>query len=214
MVKRAEARDRNLRPRSARGRTMSTPLRLVRRKDPPPPGDARANSDKPEGISDEALVLKAQAGDRWAEDALMRRHLRDTARLVARLLGSHQDVDDIVQDTFLAAFVQMGGLRKPSAFRGWVLRIAVNKTRKVIRKRRFLRKLGLDRGGRDAELEVLADDWVDPEVRAELRIVDEVLRELPVEQRIAWMLRYVEGHTVVEVGRLCNCSESSAKRMI
>jgi RNA polymerase sigma-70 factor (ECF subfamily) len=144
----------------------------------------------------------------------MRRHAREVARVSARLLGSHQDVEDVVQDTFLAAFEQLERLREPSVFRGWVLRIAVNKTRRVIRKRQFLRSLGLYRSENDAALAVLADDGVSPEVRAELRVIDEVIQHLPADQRIAWMLRYVEGHTVRDVSRLCSCSMATANRRI
>lgn len=177
----------------------------------------RESSSPPEvmpNISDAALVKSSQEGDRWAEDVLVRRYAHEVARLVARLLGSHDDVDDIVQDTFLAAFEQIGRLNKPEAFRGWVLSIAVNLTRLTIRKKRFLRTFGLDSSNDDAKLEALALEGVGADVRAELAVLDEVLNRLPSKQRIAWMLRYVEGHTVRDVARLCGCSPATTKRWL
>ena len=44
--------------------------------------------------------------------------------------------------------------------------------------------------------------------------VDRVLATLPANQRIAWMLRYVEGHTVRDVSRLCSCSLTTIKRRL
>jgi RNA polymerase sigma-70 factor (ECF subfamily) len=195
-------------------KAMIVPLRQVPPVSKGENAGRRAAQGEAESISDVALIDRALDGDRWAEGALMRRHVREVARVVARLLGTHQDVEDVVQDTFLAAFEQLDRLREPSVFRGWVLRIAVNKTRRVIRKRRFLRALGLDRSDGDAELAALADESVGPEVRAELRVLDEVIRDLPAQQRIAWMLRYVEGHTVRDVSRLCCCSMATANRRI
>lgn len=165
-------------------------------------------------ISDEDLVLRARDRDRWAQNTLARRYVHEIARVVARLMGRHDEVDDLVQDTFLAAFEQLDTIQNPAAFRGWILRIAIYKTRNAIRKHRLLRTLGLDRGTQDATLEELAHDHLSPDIRIELAAVDEVLTKLPVNQRIAWLLRYIEGHTVRDVSDLCGCSLATAKRRL
>jgi RNA polymerase sigma-70 factor, ECF subfamily len=173
-----------------------------------------ASEPKQPGIEDSDLVSKARDGDHAAENALARRYVPEVARVVARLLGSHDEVDDIVQDTFLDAFSQLGRLQKTSAFRGWILRIAINKTRNVIRNRRLLRTLGLDRRENDASLESIAHDHLSEEMLIELAAADAVLHRLPVELRIAWLLRHIEGHTIRDVSRLCNCSLATAKRRL
>jgi RNA polymerase sigma-70 factor (ECF subfamily) len=160
------------------------------------------------------LVERAQAGERWAKETLVRRHMKEVGRLVSYLLESNSDVDDVVQDTFLAALSGLEGLREPAAFRGWLLRIAINTSRRSIRKRRFLRGLGLDRGAEAAVLESFADEGVGPEARAELVALDRVLSRMPSDQRIAWILRYVEGHTVRDVSRLCQSSLATTKRRL
>ncbi len=55
-------------------------------------------------IDDAGLVERARSGDRWVENALVRRHGHEVERVIARLLGSHDDVHDLAQETFLAAF--------------------------------------------------------------------------------------------------------------
>jgi RNA polymerase sigma-70 factor, ECF subfamily len=167
-----------------------------------------------QAIDDAGLVERARAGDRWAEDALVRRHGREVARLIARLLGSHDEVHDLAQDTFLAAFEQLDGLREPAVFRGWLLRIAVNKARRQLRRKQLMRRFGLDQSTPDATLEAIAAEGVGPEVRLELMELDRALSALPADLRIAWMLRYVEGHTVRDVSRLCSCSLTTIKRRL
>ncbi len=159
-------------------------------------------------------MRRAVAGDAWAEDALYRRHARPIAGLVARLLGSKQDAEDVVHDAFVHAFQKLDRLREPDAFRGWLSRIAITQVRRVIRRRRLARSLGLLPLGDDAALEQLASSVVSPEVRAELAVVDGILRRLPTNDRIAWMLRVVEGHRLEEVAELSGCSLATAKRRI
>ena len=165
-------------------------------------------------ITDAALVNDALAGDQWSKDALVRRHARELVQRVTRLLGSSRGVEDVCQDTFLAAFERLVQLKEPAAFRGWLLRIAINKVRRVIRRRSLLRRLGLDRPVPDATLEALLCEGVGPEVRAEFAELDRALATLPAEQKIAWMLRYVEGHTVRDVARLCGVSLTTTKRRL
>lgn len=165
-------------------------------------------------IDDADLVERAREGSTWAKDALVRRYLREISRLVAHLLGSRQEADDIVQDTFVAALTSLDDLREPAVFRGWLIRIAINKTRKAIRKRKLLRRLGFHNDNQDATLESLADSGTSQEMRDRLATVDSILDTLSTEVRVAWMLRYVEGHTIRDVARLCQCSLATTKRRI
>lgn len=172
----------------------------------------KKGKEKP--ISDADLVHRVREGDKSAENILSRRYVREVGRMVSRLLGSYQDVDDVVQDTFLIAFESIDKLREPSVFRGWILRIAINRSRRVIRKKRFLRTFGLDASVPDATLEELAQDRVSQKFRDELIALDQVLARLPTEQRIAWTLKNIEGHTIRDVSRLCQCSLSTIKRRL
>ena len=76
------------------------------------------------------------------------------------------------------------------------------------------RFLGLDRGQDDATLTLLAGSNTAAEARAELNRVDIVLKTLDPKDRIAWTLRYVEGESLEDVARLCECSLATAKRRI
>ncbi len=94
------------------------------------------------------------------------------------------------------------------------MRIAVNKVRRQLRRKQLLRRLGLENSTPDATLEALVAEGIGPEVRLELMELDRVLGTLPTDLRIAWMLRFVEGHTVRDVSRLCSCSPTTIKRRL
>ncbi|MFC7535125.1 sigma-70 family RNA polymerase sigma factor [Actinoplanes sp. GCM10030250] len=72
-----------------------------------------------------SMVLAARAGDRQAAEALIAAHLPLLYRVVGRALGSHADVDDVVQETVLRAHRDLPSLRAPESFRSWLIAIAM-----------------------------------------------------------------------------------------
>jgi RNA polymerase sigma-70 factor, ECF subfamily len=167
-----------------------------------------------EALSDEELVRRALAGDRWGREMLYRRHAGSLLAMTVRLLANRGEAEEIVQDTFVTAFEQLGTLREPGAVRGWLGQIAVNLVRRRFRRARLMRFLGLDRGADDATLESLADPGVSTDQRAELALVDRLLRGMKPALRLAWMLRRVDGLELGEVASLCDCSLATIKRRI
>ena len=145
-----------------------------------------------------------------SDDELFRRFGPYVARIGLRLLGREADVDDLMQEVFLAAFKQRGQLRDEAAIKGWLATVAVRTARRQLRKRRLRSFVGLDSG---VGLQ-LRDERISPERRALLRRVYEVLDQIPVEHRLAWSLRYVEGEKLEAVARRCGCSLATAKRRI
>jgi RNA polymerase sigma-70 factor (ECF subfamily) len=184
------------------------------------PGTARRTADAVRlapapGLSDGDLARRIGRGDRWAEEAFYRRHLPAVHGMVRRLLATSHDADDVVQDAFATAFEIWDQLREPDRAAHWLMQIAIRKVHRRFRKKRLLKALGLDATVEDSTLALLArDDSPAGETRAELAILDRVLRELPVAERIAWMLRHVEGLALDEVAARCDCSLATAKRRI
>jgi RNA polymerase sigma-70 factor (ECF subfamily) len=165
-------------------------------------------------VEDAELVERALGGDGSAEDAIFRRHVDSIAGLSLRLLRHRADMEDVVQETFVVALEKLASLRDRAALRPWLLQIAVSLVRRRLRRRRLLGFLGLDRGEADAPLDAQASDALGPEGWAELAALERVLGQLPEDDRIAWVLRHVEGEAVEDVALACKCSPSTAKRRI
>ena len=79
---------------------------------------------------------------------------------------------------------------------------------------KLLARLGLHPSLDHLQLESLAVEDADAETRAELAELGGALAQLPTDQRLAWMLRYVEGEQLREIARLCACSLATVKRRI
>jgi RNA polymerase sigma-70 factor (ECF subfamily) len=163
---------------------------------------------------DASLVRSARRGDRWAEEALYRRHVGYIAGMVTRLLGGASEAEDVVQDTFAIGLDQIGTVREPEAIRAWFAQIAVSQVRRRLRRTKLLARLGLHPSLDHLQLESLAVEDADAETRAELAELGGALAQLPTDQRVAWMLRYVEGEPLREIARLCACSLATVKRRI
>lgn len=168
----------------------------------------------PESANDAELVRRAVTGDRWSREVLYRRHAGYLLGLAARLLANRGEAEEIVQETFLAGFERLETLREPEALRVWLGQIAVNLVRHRLRRLRLTRFLGLDRGADDATLEALAAPGLHPETCAELALLDRALGRLRSEQRIAWLLRHVDGLELTEVASVCGCSLATIKRRL
>lgn len=146
-----------------------------------------------------------------SDRALFERFAPYVARIALRLIGREAEVDDLVQEVFLAAFKQRHQVREPAAFRGWLATVTVRKARRHLARRRWKSFVGLDTAGYAPELR---DTSVSPEQRALLARVYEVLDRIPVDHRVAWTLRHVEGERLERVAERCGCSLATAKRRI
>src|SRR6187551_3339299 len=93
---------------------------------------ATLQADEP---SDGALIARWKTGDQRAATMLVERHASAVARFVASL-GERQDVEEIVQDTFVRAFASLEGFRADSALKTWLFTIARNLVRDRARGRR------------------------------------------------------------------------------
>ncbi|HMI93736.1 MAG TPA: sigma-70 family RNA polymerase sigma factor [Polyangiales bacterium] len=173
---------------------------------------ARANAGA--GAEDAALVAAALRAEPRAEEQLYRRHAPAVLAIATRLLGRSGEAEDVAQDSFVIAFERLAQLERPALFRGWVVRIAVSQVHRRFRRRKLLRALGLDRGEDDASLANLAQPSLDAETRADLARVDAALQRLPAAERVAFVLRHVEGYEHAEAAALCDCSLATIKRRL
>lgn len=164
-------------------------------------------------LSDAQLVALGCQGETQALEALYRRHAAFAIHLAARIEGSSRDVEDIAHDAFLRAFERLDDLTDRGAFRSWLGSIVVHAVRSRMRRHRLMSVLGL-KTAEPVDLDALASPDASPHVRAQIAQIYALLRTLPTDERIAWVLRCVEGHDLDTVARLTRCSLATVKRRI
>ncbi len=164
-------------------------------------------------LPDAELVVLATQGNRKAIELLYRRHAAFAIHLATRIQGSATDADDVVHDAFIKAFERLKDLSDPGAFRSWLGSIVVRDLRSKMRRGKLMKTLGLVRA-EPVDLDAVASPSASPAVRAQIAQIYALLRTQPVDDRIAWTLRAVQGHDLQTVARLTSCSLATVKRRI
>ena len=169
-------------------------------------------------LSDDALAMMARAGDLPAFNALVERYQRSVFGLCLRMLSSAPAAEDAAQETFLAAWRGLERYRGGS-FQAWILRIAGNRCRDELRKRKRRPADSLDAlHERQGERIAPADSAPSPERAAlgaeTLRAIQRGLETLPEDQRMAIILCDVQELAYDEIAQAMGTSIGTVKSRI
>ncbi|APR78356.1 RNA polymerase sigma factor RpoE [Minicystis rosea] len=169
---------------------------------------------RPAGPSDAALVVAVRANEGWAFEALYHRYADLAYGVAFRLLGSPEDAEDMLQESFIEAFAAIHRLQEPAALRSWLCSVVVRRTCKLLRRRRLLNRLGLRRREGPIDFDGLIGRGCPPDVYTELRALYGILDTMPAEVRVVLVLRRVEGATLDEIAKLTGLSLATVKRRL
>lgn len=141
--------------------------------------------------TDLELVEAFRKGDISGFNELVRRYQEKVYWIARRVVGTHDDADDVVQDVFVRMFKALKGFRGESGFYTWLYRIAMNVSLNAIRARRFKDILRYDdtteTGSEEVELPdagVLRDEYQ--------TILERAIQRLPPKQKMVFMMRYYD----------------------
>ncbi|MGV3720738.1 MAG: RNA polymerase sigma factor [Actinomycetota bacterium] len=159
------------------------------------------------GKTDEArLVQSILDGDRAAFDGLVRSHSPQVTSIARRFLRDPNDLDDVVQETFLRAFQNLRRFRGQSTLRTWLIQIALNVCRD--RSRAFWKRrvaLTADAGASDSAAR--SNSFSDASVL--LQTVEAAVAALPEKLRIPFTLHAFDELSGVEIAAVLGCNEST-----
>jgi RNA polymerase sigma-70 factor, ECF subfamily len=181
----------------------ATSLRLVVER------DAREVAARPP--TDAELVSALRADDPGAPAILWARCSPAVGRLLAKALGPCLEIEDLTQEVFLRVFARLPSLREPSALKAFVLSVAANVLKWELRRRWVSRRVRLSISGTLPDIEGTSDD---AEARQALRRCYRIFESLTAKERLAFVLRYMEGMTIDEVAATLVVSVSTAKRWV
>ena len=171
---------------------------------------------------DGAVVAAARAGDQSAFAAVAERHRRELHVHCYRMLGSFDDAEDIVQETFLRAWRKRASFQGRSTFRAWLYRIATNACLDDLQRR--------PRRPRRADVSSFEVTWLEPypdrlldaaapsDAEPDAALVEKetielaflvAIQHLPPRARAALLLRDVLGWSAKETAALLEVSVAS-----
>jgi len=162
---------------------------------------------------DEALVKRAQGGDRAALDRLVRRHQRALFALCLRYVRDADEAADLVQRSFVRAMGKLADLRDARVFRSWILRIGAHLALNHIRDHaRFVAGDGDIEPGVGDDSGPSASAALDRlEAAEEASALRAAVNALPTKQRMTLELRIYEDLPFRDIGEALGISEGAAK---
>jgi RNA polymerase sigma factor (sigma-70 family) len=142
--------------------------------------------------ADGELVSLAMAGDAMAFGQLVGRHERSLRAVAFYVIRDIHLAEDVVQDSFVAAYGQLAGLRNPSAFGAWMVQIVRRQAQAAIGHR--IHTVPLDQASEVPAIGTSLD--VDSE-----RLLAAMM-SLSEDERLVLMLRHFDGHEVTAIAQM------------
>jgi RNA polymerase sigma-70 factor, ECF subfamily len=177
-------------------------------------------------LADQAVIDRARSGDSDAFRVLVERHSRALFRLSFRMTGNESDAEDVVQETFLRAYRQLGKFDGRANFGTWLYRIAANCALDLVRARsrrgeKIWEPGAAPAGAREGAIDPLSTSAAkDPgperlAMSSQVRErVAEAMDELSPAERTAFVLRHFEGMRIEDVSRALGCQTGAAKHSV
>src|SRR5436305_79196 len=175
-------------------------------------------------VDDSMLIRRAQQGDTAAFEELVRLYDRSVLRLAVHLTGSQEDGQDIYQEAFLRAYINLARFRFECSFYTWIYRIVTNLCLDHLRKKTVRKEdapVAKDADGGEYDLlDQVADGraGANPErdlMRRQLgaRIAG-ALEKLTPRERMVFELKHYHGMKLRTVGEILHTTEETAKNTL
>ncbi len=166
------------------------------------------------------LIERAQTGDHYAFDSLVRMHDKRVLQIAYSMLNNREDAEDVYQEAFMRAFSGLSGFRFESSFHSWLGRIVVNLSINKRKQRTRKRMFSIERNDEKEDLKLQKNAAVEAEapdrmLSTEFREhIHRRLDELPETQRTAFTLKHIHGYKIKEISGMMNCAEGTVKNYI
>ena len=161
---------------------------------------------------DEQLLMERlsdPATQRKAFEQVVREYSEQLYWQVRRIVLSHDDADDVLQNVFLKAWTHLDDFHGESRLSTWLYRIAVNESIDFMRRKKNQAVVSADDEESGIANQLMADNYFDgDETQAQLQ---EAIARLPDVQRTVFNLRYFDEMKYSDMSQLLHTSEGSLK---
>jgi RNA polymerase sigma-70 factor (ECF subfamily) len=162
-------------------------------------------SDSGELPEDSELIARTLAGDGNAYAIVVSRYQRKIYRVAFAIVRDDAEADVVTQDTFVQAYTNLAKFEGRAGLETWLTRIAINRSRDTLRRRKFVSLLTF-RAGDDADEETMlepVDERPDPErqlLSSQLRVaIRRAEKQLSAQQKVIFRLRHYENLSLEEI---------------
>jgi RNA polymerase sigma factor (sigma-70 family) len=160
-----------------------------------------------ETITHEEMVEKCKRGDPSGYTGLYQRHSKEVYNTIYRLVNHTAEAEDLLQETFVAAFNAIGRFEHTGGFRAWIKRIAINKSLSYLRKKK-IRMVELE----PASTRIEEEDPIDEKAFAfKVEEVKQAIDALPDGFRTIVQLYLFENIPHAEIGEMLGLTNTTVR---
>lgn len=156
------------------------------------------------------LIERCRKGDDEAFEEVYQRFARPMLNSCMRILNNLADAEDMVQESFIEAFSKLSYFVSEDNFEGWFIRIAINKSLGLLRKRK-LRWFDIDLAHINASEEAEVTDEANDKKELSFESVNAAIEQLPDNYRIVFNLFAVDEVPQQEIAEMLNISHSNVR---
>ena len=157
-------------------------------------------------ITTEEMILMCKRGDPSGYTALYNLYSREVYNTIYRLVNHTAEAEDLLQESFVAAFQAIGKFENTGGFRAWIKRIATNKSIDWLRKKK-VRLVELEPAG----IIAAEEEAVDEKFVYKVEEVKKAIDALPEGYRIIVQLHVFENIPQVEIARMLGIDSNTVK---
>lgn len=129
---------------------------------------------------------------------------------IRRLVVSHEDAEDILQEVFIRIFRHMDQFRSESSLSTWIYRIATNESLRLLNNRKEEGVVSSEEIQEELIGKLKASDYIDYENELAVKFQEAILN-LPEKQRIVFNLRYYDELEYEEISRITDTKVETLK---
>jgi RNA polymerase sigma-70 factor (ECF subfamily) len=163
-------------------------------------------------LTDQDIISQVLGGDKQKFELLMRRYNARMYRIGMSMINNDSEIEDIMQNAYIKAFVNLEKFENRSAFGTWLIKILINECLQHIRKNKHLS--GLESNESYMNNKEISDRQTPANItlnRELANALEQALLDLPEKYRLVFVMREMEDMSVAETVEALDLSESNVK---
>ncbi|HLR38275.1 MAG TPA: sigma-70 family RNA polymerase sigma factor [Chitinophagaceae bacterium] len=166
-----------------------------------------------EDLSDEEILNRVIAGEKFYYEGIIRKYNPYLYKVGRTYNYSHEDTQDLMQDTFVDAYKNLSNFEKRSSFKTWIVRIMLNNCYHKSRKSSFIKETNQDLEENAKPMFSQSENNTDKIIHQhELKhVIEDALSRIPEKYRMVFSLREMNGFNVAETAKLLHITKGNVK---